>query len=238
MLGHHVESIEAEAAIQLKGSSFTMPVLKLLTTEPDAISRQLAEHVQQAPEFFQNAPLVIDLSAVKDQGSGTNLALLIGLVRSNGLLPVAVRGGSEDQNEVAASMELATMSGTTSQPLRGTVRTASTESRQLRTKFLNQPVRSGQRVYAPGTDLVVLSQVSSGAEVFADGHIHVYGALRGRALAGIKGDTEARIFCQQLYAELVSIAGHYRVSDELDHSLLGKPAQLYLDGNRLHIAAL
>ncbi len=238
MPGQHMETIEAQPACELKGSTFTMPVLKLWTTDPDAVSRELAERVQKAPQFFQNAPLVIDLSAVKGDDNGTNFALLIGLVRSNGLVPVGVRGGNEAQNEVAATMDLASMSEASPQPLRKTARASVAESPRPRTKLLTQPVRSGQRVYAAGSDLVVLAQVSSGAEVFADGHIHIYGALRGRALAGVKGDTEARIFCQQLHAELVSIAGHYRVSDEMDHTLRGKPAQLYLVKKRLHIAAL
>lgn len=103
---------------------------------------------------------------------------------------------------------------------------------------VTQPVRSGQRVYAHGSDLVVATSISPGAELLADGHIHVYGALRGRALAGVSGNAEARIFCRSLEAELVSIAGYWRVREDLPDALIGKPVQIALDGERLTIEPL
>jgi septum site-determining protein MinC len=99
-------------------------------------------------------------------------------------------------------------------------------------------VRSGQRIYAAGGDLSVVAAVSSGAELMADGNVHVYGPLRGRALAGMKGNTEARIFCQDLQAELVSIAGHYRISENIPPELRGMPVQIYLDQKILRIERL
>jgi septum site-determining protein MinC len=104
--------------------------------------------------------------------------------------------------------------------------------------LVTQPVRSGQRIYAQGTDLVVLSSISPGAELLADGHIHVYGALRGRALAGVAGDAGARIFCHSLEAELVSVAGYWRVREDLPELLIGKAVQIGLDGERLAIEPL
>jgi len=103
---------------------------------------------------------------------------------------------------------------------------------------VSTPVRSGQQIYARGGDLVVLAPVSAGAEVLADGHLHVYGALRGRALAGVQGDREARIFCQQLGAELLSIAGSYMVSERLPPEMMGRAVQVRLDGEHLRIEAL
>ncbi len=100
------------------------------------------------------------------------------------------------------------------------------------------PIRSGQQVYADGRDLTVLSAVGAGAEVIADGSIHIYGALRGRALAGAQGFEQARIFCREFHAELVAIAGHYRVSDDIPAALLGKPVQVWLDAGQLKIEAL
>ena len=100
------------------------------------------------------------------------------------------------------------------------------------------PVRSGQQVYADNRDLTVLGMVGAGAEVIADGSIHVYGALRGRALAGAQGNEKARIFCREFLAELVAIAGHYKVLEEIPQDLRGKPAQVWLDGDELKIAAL
>ncbi|MGN6113160.1 MAG: septum site-determining protein MinC, partial [Luteimonas sp.] len=101
------------------------------------------------------------------------------------------------------------------------------------------PVRSGQQVYAENRDLTVLSAVGAGAEVIADGSIHIYGALRGRALAGAQGNEKARIFCREFRAELVAVAGHYKVLDEIPKELHGKPAQVWLDNDgQLNIAAL
>ena len=107
------------------------------------------------------------------------------------------------------------------------------------TKIITTPVRGGQQIYAQGGDLVVVSSVSPGAELLADGNIHVYGAMRGRALAGVKGDTRARIFCQQLSAELVSIAGQYKVSEDLRRDpLWGAGVQISLSGDVLNITRL
>ena len=105
-------------------------------------------------------------------------------------------------------------------------------------KLMRRPVRSGQQVYARDTDLIVMGQVGAGAEVIADNHIHIYGPLRGRALCGVSGNTEARIFCQSLEAELVSVAGNYRVLEAIPEDLRGKPAQIWLDEERLNIEPL
>jgi len=105
-------------------------------------------------------------------------------------------------------------------------------------QLMTRPVRSGQQVYARETDLIVMGQVGPGAEVIADNHIHVYGPLRGRALCGVSGNTEARIFCQSLEAELVSVAGNYRVLESIPEDLRGKPAQIWLDQERLNIEPL
>jgi septum site-determining protein MinC len=104
----------------------------------------------------------------------------------------------------------------------------------LQTVLITQPVRSGQRIYAAG-DLVILAQVSAGAEIIAEGNIHVYNTIRGRALAGVQGNTQARIFCFDLQAELISIAGNYKVSEDLDESMRNKPVQIYLQGQSLII---
>ena len=102
----------------------------------------------------------------------------------------------------------------------------------------SQAVRTGQQVYARGCDLVVVAPVANGAEVLADGNIHVYGPLRGRAFAGALGDERARIFCSEFRAELISIAGHYRVFEEIPAQHEGKAVQIHLDGNKLKIAPL
>jgi septum site-determining protein MinC len=107
-----------------------------------------------------------------------------------------------------------------------------------RSKLVTQPVRSGTQIYAPGGDLIVLSSVSPGAEVIADGHVHIYGALRGRAIAGASGDREARIFVGKLEAELLCIAGHYLVNEAIPNEHLGQAVQVVLSGERLTIASV
>ena len=109
MPGQSAQNAETQAAFELKGSTFAIPVLRPLSADVELVSQELADHIQKAPEFFQNAPLIIDLSTVQGQESVTQFALLVGLLRSNGLMPVGVRGGSETQNEVATSMDLAVM---------------------------------------------------------------------------------------------------------------------------------
>ncbi|MBC8057587.1 MAG: septum site-determining protein MinC, partial [Rhizobiales bacterium] len=100
------------------------------------------------------------------------------------------------------------------------------------------PVRSGQQVYAQSRDLTVCATVGAGAEVIADGSIHIYGPLRGRALAGAQGNEKARIFCREFHAELVAVAGHYKVLEDIPKELRGKAVQVWLDKDQLHIAAL
>lgn len=100
------------------------------------------------------------------------------------------------------------------------------------------PIRSGQQIYAEHRDLTVLGTVGAGAEVIADGSIHIYGALRGRALAGARDNPQARIFCREFHAELVAIAGHYRVMEDIPAEVRGRPAQVWLDNGTIHIAAL
>ena len=100
------------------------------------------------------------------------------------------------------------------------------------------PVRSGQQVYAENRDLTVLGAVGAGAEVIADGSIHIYGALRGRALAGAQGNEDARIFCREFQAELVAVAGHYKVLEDIPKELRGKAVQVWLEKGQLKLAAL
>jgi len=241
------------AAVELKAATFTLPVIHLLDTDTDAIAEQLGPKVDQAPEFFRNTPVVVDLSALPPDGGDIQFPLLVGLLRGCGMIPVGVRGGNTAQNQAAEVMELAIMGeasirnpgqgvatpepkpiAQTAEQVRRTVKPASGRT----FKVITQPVRSGQRVYATGGDLSVVGPVSSGAELLADGNIHVYGPLRGRAMAGMNGDAGARIFCQALEAELVSVAGRYRVSERIPDTLKGIPVQIFLDQEILRIEKL
>ena len=114
-------------------------------------------------------------------------------------------------------------------------KTQDIEIRGSNTRVITDPVRSGQQIYARGGDLLVLAPVSHGSELLADGHIHIYGPLRGRALAGITGDTHARIFCHSLEAELISIAGQYKISEDIEQTAWKQAVEISLIENRLHI---
>jgi septum site-determining protein MinC len=213
-------------------------VLQLLDSDNAKIAAQLSEKMAQAPHFFQQAPVVIDLKAMQD--SAVDLYYLVNLLRTHGLMPVAVQGGSAAHNEIARQLNLGLLTHTP----RATRRPRDLESPPppvtppATTKVITQPVRSGQQIVSLQGDLVIVSPVSPGAEILAQRHIHVYGALRGRALAGVNGDEQARIFCQCLDAEIVSIAGQYQINEELPNDLRGKPAQIYLEGDKLQIQPL
>lgn len=246
MIENSNQSANSDAAFEFKGGSFTLPVLHLYQANMDLVSQQLAEKVNQAPDFFQNAPVVIDLQRLQEGAGGVDFALLVGLLRGFGMIPVGVRGGSDEQNGLASAMELAILSNERVQRQRAAPRSAppskseevDVPALEAASKLITRPVRSGQRVFAPGGDLIIVAAVGSGAEVIAAGNIHVYGSLRGRALAGVKGDTGARIFCQGLEAELVSVAGHYRISEDIDEAWKSKSVQILLSGRRLEIQPL
>ncbi len=231
-------------AFQLKGSLFTLTVLQLMQADMTAFSTQLAAMIQQAPKFFKNAPIVIDLQKLGDPQQQIDFKAIVQELRSHSLIPVGVRNGNTTQQTLAVEANLAILpeakteihnTNSTTTVAQPKTTTPKTLTAQPGTKVITQQVRSGQQVYAKGGDLIVLAAVSPGAELLADGHIHIYGPLRGRALAGISGNQQARIFCHSLEAELVSIAGHYWVKDDL-HTTAGQAVQIYLAEDRLHIS--
>ena len=221
-------------AFKLKGRLYTFTVLQVLSTNSDAFTQQLVDTVTRAPKLFERTPVVFDLSSVHHLEF--DLQALLKIARSHGMIPVAVQGGSSLQETLAQCQGLAILHASAIQD-KSIERTPEASHAEIsKSKLLTTPVRSGQQFVAKGSDLVVVSSVSHGAELLADGSIHVYGALRGRALAGISGDKEARIFCQSLEAELVSIAGFYRLSDAIE--VCNRPCQIYLMDEHIHIEPL
>jgi len=222
----------------------TLSVLKLLSTDMELLSTQLDAKIATAPGMFRQMPVLIDLEALPK--ADIDFPALVALLRERSLMPVGVRGADEAQIKAAGAAGLGLMSGGSDVPSRPVRTEPKAESKPEKAAepersgslLIRQPVRSGQQIYARGGDLVVLAPVSAGAEVLADGHIHVYGALRGRALAGVQGNTEARIFCHSLEAELISIAGIYRVSERIEDSERGHPVQVFLSGEALSIESL
>lgn len=240
--------------LEFKSSSFTVPALLLNSTDLTDIVDKLQQTLQQAPEFFKNSPVLLDVTALNAQGIAVDVANLVKLVRSNALIPVALRGGTPAQNQMALKIGISVRPSAPNEqdkPLAAVpvgpspiapagveaVNVADGERAPAETMIVSNPIRSGQRVYAAG-DLVVLATVSAGAEIMAEGHIHVYGSLRGRALAGVQGNINSRIFCSDLQAELISIAGHYKMSEHLNKSTQHKPLQIYLQDHALIIKEL
>lgn len=221
---------------ELKGSLFTLTVMYLREVDKAIIARHLQEKIRQAPGLFSNTPVVIDLEPLAESAATVDFTGLDKVLREHGMIPVGVRNGGVILQAAATLAGLPLLPESRSGGAKKTDKPD--QATACHSKIITQPVRSGQQIYAPQGDLIVLGAVSAGAELLADGNIHVYGPLRGRALAGVKGDTEMRIFCQSLEAELVSIAGHYRVIEQLDAAERGKPVQMYLLADRLVIEPL
>ena len=242
----------APATFEIKSATLPLVALLLKSADLRALAAELAARFGDIPDFFDHDPLVIDLSPLQARDdTPVDFDALLSLLRSYRVLPVAVRGGSPAQMTaalaagLAAAPEVVTAPGLRqAQPERGSSRpeplTVSPEPQSVRPEpvegplhalVVDKPLRSGQRIYARGRDLVMLSMVNAGAEVIADGHIHVYAPLRGKAIAGARGNTEARIIALCLEPELISIAGVYRTSEvPLPADVQSKPTQVRLVG--------
>jgi septum site-determining protein MinC len=230
-------------ALEFKSSNFSVPVLALSSYDLITIEQQLKEKASLAPDFFKNLPVVIDLQTANKLNCDIDIAALTAIIKNNGLLPIGIRGGNVQQNKQALELLIPIYSVNNGAPAeepqkqQAPAPTPETVSRDTSTMLITQPIRSGQRIYATG-DLIITAQVSSGAEIMAEGNIHVYNTLRGRASAGIQGNKEARIFCFDLQAELISVAGNYKVSEDIDASVRNKPVQIYLQNQALIIQDL
>ncbi len=246
------EIVADSPPVVLKGSVFTLSVLKLNSSSIEAIERELTQRLSSALDFFKNAPVVLDLEKIQSESESLDFVRLTTIIRTCKLIPVGICNGSTKQTKAAVSAGLAVL---TSQSFDKIVkehgqkdavaaqgestRSSSTVFVADHAKVIHHPIRSGQRVYAKGSDLILLAAVNAGAEVMADGNIHIYAPLRGRALAGLDGNEDARIFCQNFEAELVAVAGNYRVFEEnVPADLLKKSVQIYLSGEQLHIEIL
>ena len=234
-------------AVELKSGSITLPILKVHSADLGEINEQLQQKLGKAPEFFRNAPIIIDLGELSSEAKqAVDFAELLKLVQGLALAPVGMRGGNAEQQKQAQAEKIAVLAEVRTEP--ATAPEARPAARKsvpppprpvaANTKVIDQPVRSGQRVYANGGDLIVLAQVSPGAEIMADGNIHVYGPLKGRALAGVQGNLEARIYCSDLQAQLIAIGGHYRTSESDDNTFKGKLVQVALQDDTLVVTPL
>ena len=243
--------------LQVRGRSFTAVVLRLTGAADQAFYEALDSLMRQAPHFFVNAPLVLDLEQAGTLQLKGDFVKVVRELRARRLSVIGIQNGSPDQGTAAFGAGLITLQGGREVAVERAVRPAavaagtgaalpeptpaaaeSPAAEPAPSLVITEPVRSGQRIFADRGDLVVVSSVSSGAELIAHGNIHIYGPLRGRALAGVNGDRNARIFCQSLEAELIAIAGLYRTSDDLGATVRQHRVQAFLDGETLCIEPL
>ena len=273
-------------AVELKGGLYTFMSLRLVTRDLDAVDAALADKVQQAPAFFRDTPVVVDLGEL-DEDVAIDGAALLACIRRHRLHPVVaslgnrasplaesvtlplvetgarrrdkapgtapetapktespIKDGAREPDAKDVAAETTPGEGTrtpgarTPDPIAALAVPREVEYVVRTPLLVDRPVRSGQQLYARDTDLIIMGQVGPGAEVIADNNIHVYGPLRGRALCGVSGNADTRIFCQSLEAELVSVAGVYRMLETIPEELRGKPAQIWLDNDRLAIEPL
>jgi septum site-determining protein MinC len=243
----------SSASFELKSAALMLVAVILKTTDWAALARELDERIADTPGLFERDPVVIDLSQVREADAAIDFPALIELLRERQMLPLAVRGGNEAQmaDALSAGLVEAPAGANPAPPARAPSPVPAAPPVTLTeiirevpvagpgTMIVDRPLRSGQQVYAKGCDLVVLAAVNVGAEVIADGNIHVYGPLRGRAIAGARGNADARIFATCMEPQLISIAGTYRTTETpLPAEVLGKPAQVKLQGDKLLLEAL
>lgn len=230
----------SDQIFELKGNLFTLSVLHLYSTDINPLAEQLYVKIAQAPKFFEGAPIVVNLIEIKN--SSLDFVHLKSLIERMSFNAVGVCNGSDEQHTQAKAAGLSVLNysqDVKSEPVKQEPNTSIVEKTvHLPAQIISGTVRSGQQVYAKDRDLIVLGAVSHGAEVIADGNVHIYGTLRGRAIAGAKGFKEAHIFCQKLEAELVSIDGNYWISDSLQGEHWGNAVQIQQKDESLEISAL
>ncbi|KRG73179.1 septum formation inhibitor [Stenotrophomonas chelatiphaga] len=258
--------MDYEQAGELKIGQVGIANLRIRTMDVERLVQEMNERVNRAPKLFGRAAVILDfggLSRTPDVASAK--ALLDGL-RGAGVLPVALAYGTSEIELLSQQLGLPLLAKFRAQyeradaePAPPRAAPAAAPAREPRRaapaaaalaaapapgeapkpgRMQLANVRSGQQLYAENCDLTVMGTVGAGAEVIADGSIHIYGTLRGRALAGAQGNTAARIFCRDFHAELVAIAGHYKVLDDVPDNLRGKAVQVWLEQDQIKIAAL
>lgn len=234
-----------KTSIEIKGSNFTLLVLYLNHDNIDLIDQSLHKKTQECPKFFKNAPIIVNISNLCDT---VNWRKIKDIIISYGFYIVGVSGCKSDilkQNVLDSGLPILSENKKNNINLMHNNNVFSLDKKKKntiqkteKTHIVDIPVRSGQKIYAKHADLVVVNNVSAGAELVADGNIHIYGMVRGRVLAGADGDTTRKIFCTSLLAELVSISGEYWLSDEIPSEFFGKAAQIYLKDKFLTINSL
>ena len=238
--------------VDIRYGQMGLVLVRIRTTDPGTILDELTGRIATAPHFFRRTGVCLDLSALENTPDAADVRTVIDAIRRAGMLAIGLAGDSAEVEAVSNVLNLPILSGfrasrspiavaqpTPAAPAAAPAAAAASPEpvdSSPATLIQDQTVRSGQRIYARNRDLVVTAGVGAGAEVMADGCLHIYGSLRGRAMAGARGHLAARVFCQEFYAELVSIAGVFRVFETIPAELAGKPVQAWLAGEDLHFA--
>lgn len=251
--------MDTTEACDLRFGQVGIACVRVRRPDAAALCEELERRVRSAPQLFSRAAVVLDLSHLLNLPDDGTVDALLEAVRSAGMLPVGLAYGTSATEALAQRMGLPLIAKFRAayEPADGGNIAPPTPTASpvpapapVREPVLSQPevavgaqrhdgaVRSGQQVYARDRDLIVVGTIANGAEVIADGSIHIYGSLKGRAMAGAQGDTKARIFISDFRAELVAIAGHYRVFEQIPKDLEGQSVQCWLDGEKLLIAPL
>lgn len=253
--------MDFEPAGELKIGQVGIANLRVRTLDVAKLAEEMRGRVQRAPNLFARAAVVLDFGGLTRTPDVATARALVDALREAGVLPVALAYGTSEIEALSRELGLPLLAKFRAQYERADAAPEAVAAPPPRRERAPEPapapvavqapaaasqpglvqaapVRSGQQVYADSRDLTVLASVGAGAEVMADGSIHIYGALRGRALAGAQGFEQARIFCREFHAELVAIAGHYKVSEDIPAALLGKPVQVWLDNGQLRIEPL
>lgn len=249
-----------EQAGELKFGQVGIANLRVRSLDVEKLKIEMQERIARAPKLFERVAVILDFGGLSKCPDAKTVNALIDALKNAGVLPVAIAYGTSAIEDLSlqvglpllakfrASYESQTLAVLEPEakktarktdveaatPVTAAVAVAKSEPGVMHT----QPVRSGQQIYAQNKDITVMATVGAGAEVIADGSIHIYGALRGRALAGASDNVNARIFCREFHAELVAIAGHYKVLEEIPKNLLGKAVQIYLEKDQLRIEEL
>ena len=231
----------SQKPIEIKISTVVAVSAILYSADGMALDAAMTEMTGGTPDFFEDDLAVIDVGALAPGGARIDWAGLIALLKKYRLNAVAVRNAAPEMLDAIVAHGLSVDSGTGA----GAIATAAAPTpapvapAPVAAMVIDTPVRAGQRIYARGCDLIITAVVNNGAEIIADGNIHVYSALYGRALAGASGNAAARIFALSMQPELVSIAGVYRTfEDGFPPELARQPAQISLVGDRIDILSV
>ncbi len=248
-----------EQAGELKIGQVGIANLRIRNLDVEKLQQEMQERVARAPKLFDRAAVVLDFGGLSKCPDARTVQNLIDALKNVGALPVAIAYGTSAIEDLSKQVGLPLLAKFRASYETQTVAAIEVPEKKPARKpepetpapkplapamksepgiMQLQPVRSGQQIYAQNKDITVMATVGAGAEVIADGSIHIYGALRGRALAGANENIQARIFCREFHAELVAIAGHYKVLEEIPKNLLGKAVQIYLEKDQLRIEEL